>query len=141
MCMYQVDFDQLVRDGYEALPTWVKDKISNVALLIEDEPSKAERKLQNLDDSETLLGLYKGVPLSARGDNYGIGTTLPDTITIYKVPTLEMAEEECGANPGKEFFEQKVRDIVKETVWHEIAHHFGMNEAEVRRKEIHKYHH
>ena len=70
MCMYQVDFDQLVRDGYEALPTWIKDKISNVALLIEDEPSQAERKLQNLDDSETLLGLYKGVPLSARGDNY-----------------------------------------------------------------------
>lgn len=119
------EFEKLVAAGYEQLPEWVRAKIKNVALLVEDEPSKEEREAQGLSHDETLLGLYKGVPLSARGDYYGVGMTLPDTITLYRRPILEAAEEE----------HKPVEQVIAETVWHEFAHHFGMDEAEVRARE------
>jgi len=123
--MNREDFEKLVAEGYERLPQWVRDKIDNVAVLMEDEPSDEDRKAQGLGDNETLLGLYKGVPLSARGDMYGVGMTLPDTITLYQFPIEDAAEED-----GKD-----VRDVVAETIWHEFAHHFGMDEHEVRDRE------
>jgi predicted Zn-dependent protease with MMP-like domain len=139
--MKQDEFEELVSDGYDQLPEWVRKKISNVAILVEDEPSKEDREDQGLSDDETLLGLYKGIPLAARGENYGVGMTLPDTITIYRLPTLEMADEECRrlslqmleAKPPT--FEEMVRKIVAETIWHEFAHHFGMDEHAVRERE------
>ncbi|MBI5469820.1 metallopeptidase family protein [Candidatus Kaiserbacteria bacterium] len=123
--MTEEEFEKLVAEGYEKLPEWVREKIKNVALLAEDEPSEEDRKAEGLSDDETLLGLYKGIPLSARGENYGVGMTLPDTITLYKLPILEAAEED-----GK-----PVADVVAETIWHEFAHHFGMDEHEVRYRE------
>lgn len=123
--MRRSDFERLVEEGYERLPEWVRKKISNVALLIEGEPSEEERRVQGLSDNETLLGLYKGLPLSARGENYGVGMTLPDTITLYQAPIEEAAQDE-----GK-----PVVEVVAETIWHEFAHHFGINEQEVRRRE------
>lgn len=129
------DFDHLVAQGYEQLPEWVREKIRNVALLTEDEPSEEDRKAQGLGEDETLLGLYKGVPLSARGDTYGVGMTLPDTITLYRLPILDMAEEEAGDQGSDEQYLDKVRQIVAETIWHEFAHHFGMDEHEVRERE------
>lgn len=129
------DFDHLVAEGYEQLPEWVREKIKNVALLTEDEPSEEDRKAQGLSDDETLLGLYKGIPLSARGETYGIGMTLPDTITLYRFPILDMADDEVGPEaPDAEYLE-RVRKIVAETIWHEFAHHFGMDEHEVRERE------
>lgn len=139
--MPQEEFEQLVSDGYEQLPAWVREKISNVAVLIEDEPSDEERRVQGLREDETLLGLYKGVPLSARGDMYGVGLTLPDTITIYMQPTLEMAQEECPPEATGAQFKGRVRKIVAETIWHEFAHHFGMDEHEVRGREEKRYPH
>ncbi|MCR4325773.1 MAG: metallopeptidase family protein [Patescibacteria group bacterium] len=123
--MKKSDFELLVAEGYERLPEWVRSKIKNVALLVEDEPSTEDRRAEGLSDEETLLGLYKGIPLSARGEEYGVGMTLPDTITLYRLPIEEAAGEE-----GKD-----VRDVVAETIWHEFAHHFGMDEGEVRERE------
>ncbi|MDP2648803.1 MAG: metallopeptidase family protein [Patescibacteria group bacterium] len=123
--MKKSDFDLLVAEGYERLPEWVQGKIKNVALLVENEPSEEDRRAEGLSDRETLLGLYKGIPLSARGEEYGVGMTLPDTITLYRLPIEEAASEE-----GKD-----VRDVVAETIWHEFAHHFGMDEGEVRTRE------
>ena len=60
-----------------------------------------------------------------RGDWYGMGTTLPDTITLYQRP-IEIAAHEDGVPVGQ---------VVRETIWHEVAHHFGMGEHEVRRRE------
>lgn len=128
-------FEQLVSDGYDQLPEWVRKKISNVAVLVEDEPSEEDREAQHLSDDETLLGLYKGIPLSARGETYGVGMTLPDTITIYMLPTLDMADEECGPGASDETFKSHVRTIVADTIWHEFAHHFGMDEAAVHKRE------
>lgn len=123
--MQQNEFEKLVAEGFEQLPEWVRGKIKNVALLVEDEPSQEDREAQGLSDDETLLGLYKGIPLSARGEEYGVEMTLPDTITLYQLPIEKAAEED-----GKD-----VRDVVVETIWHEFAHHFGMDEGEVRERE------
>lgn len=129
------DFDALVAEGYEKLPQWVRDKISNVALLTDDEPGAEDRKAQGLSRDETLLGLYKGVPLTARGELYGVGATLPDTITLYRLPILDMADEEVGPDASDAEYLERVRGIVADTIWHEFAHHFGMDEHEVRERE------
>ena len=120
--MQRKEFEKLVAEGFVRLPQWVREKIKNVVLLVEGEPSKNDRKRENLSQDETLLGLYKGIPLSERGEQYGVGATLPDTITLYQKPIEEAAGED-----GKD-----VRDVIAETIWHEFAHHFGMNEREVQ---------
>lgn len=123
--MPRKEFEKLVAEGFERLPEWVQKKIKNAALLVENELSQEDREAEGLGDDETLLGLYKGIPLTERGEHYGVGATMPDTITIYQKPIEEAALED-----GKD-----VRDIVAETIWHEFAHHFGMDEGEVRSRE------
>lgn len=119
------EFEKIVAEGYERLPEWVRLKIKNVAILIEDIPSEEDRALQGLTDDETLLGLYKGVPLSERGSEYGEGFVMPDTITLYRLPILEATKED----------RIDVRDVVADTIWHEFAHHFGINEDGVAKLE------
>ena len=92
--MHKNEFEKLVEAGYERLPLRVRDKIKNVAILIEKEPSEEDRVREGLTEHETLLGLYKGIPLAARGEYYGVGMTMPDTITLYQLPIEEAAEEE-----------------------------------------------
>ncbi|MBI5405639.1 metallopeptidase family protein [Candidatus Kaiserbacteria bacterium] len=123
--MKDAAFERLVQEGFERLPAWVREKIRNVALLVEDEPSTLVRRKERLGPDEMLLGLYQGVPLTERGENYGVGMTLPDTITLYRRPVEEAAHDE-----GRD-----VRDVVAETIWHEFAHHFGMDEDAVRERE------
>ena|SRR3989344_2130648 len=123
--MDRKEFEKLVEEGFERLPRWVREKIKNVAILVEDEPSREDREAEGLSDEETLLGLYKGIPLAARGDMYGVGMTMPDTITLYQIPI-----EEAAAEDGMD-----VRDVVAETIWHEFAHYFGMDEGEVQGRE------
>lgn len=129
MNMKRDEFERLVAEGYEKLPQWVREKIKNVAILVEDEPSREDRKMEGLHEGETLLGLYKGIPLSERGELYGVGMTMPDTITIYQKPT----EDETDAT-GLD-----IRDVVKETIYHEFAHHFGMDEEQVEEWERKKW--
>jgi len=119
------EFEEFVDEGLERLPPWVIEKIKNVAILIEDEPSQQDREAEGLEEDETLLGLYKGIPFPARGEMYGVGLTMPDTITLYQMPIEEAAEED----------NMDVRDVVAETIWHEFAHYFGMDEGEVRFRE------
>lgn len=123
--MRKEEFEKLVEEGFDRLPQWVREKIKNVAILVEDEPSVEDREAEGLGDDETLLGLYKGIPLAARGEMYGVGMTMPDTITLYQIPIEEAAAED----------KVDARDVVAETIWHEFAHHFGMDEEEVRQRE------
>jgi|SRR3989344_1959440 len=123
--MQKTEFEKLVAEGFERLPQWVRERIKNVALLVEDEPSQEDRKAEGLGDDETLLGLYKGIPLSERGEQYGVGATMPDTITLYQRP-IEQAAKEDGMD---------VAQVVADTIWHEFAHHFGMDEHEVQTRE------
>ena len=108
-----------------AIPEKFRPHIKNVAFLVEDEPSQEVRKQEGLLAGETLLGLYHGIPTPMRGDWYGMGTTMPDTITLYQMP-IERAALEDGLH---------IRQIIRETIWHEVAHHFGMDEHTVRHRE------
>ena len=123
--MQREEFEKLIEEGYEKLPDWVRAKIKNVAVLIEDEPSEEVRVREGLGEHDTLLGYYQGIPLTERGEHYGIGATMPDTITLYVEPILHAAEEDG----------LPVAQVIAETIWHEFAHHFGMDEHEVRHRE------
>jgi predicted Zn-dependent protease with MMP-like domain len=123
------EFERLVTEEFRrAVPERFLRAIENVAVLIEDVPSEEIRKAEGLAGEETLLGLYQGVSVDRRGGEYGIGPTLPDTITLYRVPILEEAEDMGGG-------EEAVRRVIRETVWHEVAHYFGFDEHEVHERE------
>jgi predicted Zn-dependent protease with MMP-like domain len=145
------EFEQLVAQEFErAIPEKFRPHIKNVAFLIEDEPSVEVRRREGLGLHETLLGYYHGVPTPARGDWYGMGTTMPDTITLYRLPILEEAhhlfERQKGMTEGDSSlatpertpadpFVSATRQVIRETIWHEVAHHFGMDEETVRNRE------
>lgn len=114
-------FQQLVREGVLAIDEKFRSRLDNVQIVIEDAPSPRQRRDNDLPEDATLLGLYEGVPLTDR-EHYTL--VLPDKITIFKTPIEEMAATE-----------EDVKAIVADTVWHEIGHHFGLDEAEVRRRE------
>lgn len=125
LSMERPEFEKLVQEGFLLIPEKFRERIQNVALLVEDEPSDEVRRQEGLAENEMLLGLYQGIPATLRGDTYGIGPTVPDTITLFKVPIEEAARED-----GVE-----VQKVIAETIWHEYAHYFGMDEDEVRFRE------
>lgn len=118
-------FEKLVEEGFLLIPEKFRARIKNVALLVEDEPSEEMRIQEGLREDETLLGLYQGIPNTARGDTYGMGPTLPDTITLFQL-SIEEAAREDG---------EDIRKVIAETIWHEYAHYFGMDEEEVQFRE------
>ena len=119
----RLEFEKIVEQGIEAIPEKFLRKLENVAIIVEDEPTLAQKKKLNIRPNWTLFGLYEGVPQLERGANYS--AVLPDKITIFQNPIEAAAGDE-----------KDVKEIVKNTVWHEIAHHFGMDEAKVRQTEI-----
>lgn len=120
--MDDVAFEALVQSGIDRIPKEFIERLDNVAIVIEDEPSHELRTDIGLGDNEMLFGLYQGIPLTERGSGYSL--VLPDKITIFKNPILAHAQDD-----------DEIAELVADTVWHEIAHHFGSDEAEVRRKE------
>ncbi len=110
--MSPLQFDQLVERALATIPSRFRKRLKNVAFIVEPEPPRPG-----------LLGLYHGRPLPTRsvGDSFH----LPDRITIYQGPHERMA---CDLH--------ELRRLVEETVWHEIAHYFGMDEIQVRRAEM-----
>lgn len=131
--MEENEFRALALEAWEAVPEKWKAGLKNVALLIEDEPSDEVRTLEDLGEGETLLGLYQGIPLPARGSEYGIGGTMPDTITLYRLPILDEGTEMTDDHTGD--FKNNVRKVVYETLWHEIGHYFGLDEEPINRRE------
>lgn len=123
--MTHQEFDALVAEEYAKVPQKYATRLNNVALLIEDAPSLDVRQEEGLRPEETLLGLYQGVPLTERGDHYGIGVTVPDTITLYREPILAASAPDVGS----------VRMTIRETLWHEIGHYFGLDEEAIERRE------
>lgn len=127
--------EQIVSEEFErAVPEAFLERISNVAFLVEDEPDEDVRREEGLGVGETLLGYYRGVPHTDRGDLYGVGMVLPDTITLYRLPLLEEAAH-IMADGLEVDFDAALRRAVRETIWHEVAHHFGMDEGMVRHRE------
>ena len=133
--MKREEFEQLIEWEFEnAIPEKFRSHIKNVAFLVEDEPSQEVRRVEGLQQGETLLGYYHGIPTPMRGDWYGMGTTMPDTITLYQWPIEETAAEMARLNLDMAH-EVAVRQVIRETIWHEVAHHFGMDEHTVRHRE------
>lgn len=122
--MKEKEFKELVEEGLEELPSKIRDKMENVALVIEDKPSSEQKEKF---DGKRLFGLYQGTPQAKRNSAYGKGA-LPDKITIFK----EVIEKKFDK-------EEDIKNKVKEVVWHEVAHHFGFNEAEVRKLERQRF--
>jgi len=117
--MKRIEFGKLVEQAILDLPEHIRSKLDNIGVLVEDEPSKEQLKEMKIDSEYSLLGLYEGVPQNVWGR--GSGNILPDKITIFK-KTIE-----SHASSKKELIE-----LIKNTVWHEIAHHFGFDEKAVR---------
>ena len=115
-------FEKIVKMGIKAIPERFLQKLNNMAIVIGDEPTPAQKKKLNIRSNWTLFGLYEGIPQLSRGANYS--AALPDKITIFQKPIEAAARDE-----------ENIKEIVKNTVWHEIAHHFGMNEVQVRQAE------
>lgn len=125
-------FEKVALEEFANVPERFMRRIKNVALLIEDEPDEEVRKLERLEAGETLLGLYRGVPATERGDFYS--GVLPDTITLYRIPLLAEAEAILEDRKPHEYA-NAVRLAIRETLWHEIGHYFGMTEAEIHGRE------
>lgn len=115
-------FEKLVREGVDLIPEKFLAKMENVVLVVEDEPTSEQLAKVRLGKDSLLFGLYEGVPQTRRGPHYGM--TLPDKITIFQKHIEQFAQ-------GPE----EVRQIVKNTVWHEIAHHFGSSEETLKELE------
>lgn len=126
------EFARLVAEEYpRAVPEKFLPLVKNCAVLAEDEPEPELLDSMGIPADETILGLYRGLPLSERGSDYGVSGDLPDTVTIYRLPILEEAAESGGG-------EAEVRRVIRETIWHEVAHHFGLDEDAVMKMEEEK---
>ncbi|MDX6426179.1 MAG: hypothetical protein QOD52_1584 [Gaiellaceae bacterium] len=109
------DFETVIQETLDAMPRDLRDQISNVEILVEDEPPPGQR----------LLGLYQGVPLTRRGINYS--GALPDKITIYRGPLDRLYGHDADLLTRQ----------IKRVVLHEVAHHFGISDE--RLVEIDRY--
>lgn len=112
------EFEKMVGEALDSLPEKYTSKLDNVAIVIADEPTEQQREKLKLHCNQTLFGLYEGVPKTARGNNYSM--VLPDKITIFKLPIVRATHDENS------LYEQ-----VRHTLWHEIAHHFGLGHEQI----------
>ena len=117
-------FEAMVEDAWETIPESIRNEFSNLVIAVEDEPSEEQLEGAGIPPGDTLLGLYEGVPLDKRGWFYQMA--LPDRITLFQGPL----ERSAGRD---------LRQSIYETLWHELAHHLGMNEREVRAAERRKF--
>lgn len=108
------EFDMLIQRALEELPQEYIANLDNVAITYADEPTTDQLERNHVDRHHLLLGLYEGLPQTARFSTSYSGV-LPDKITIFKKPIMAVTHDDAS------FFEQ-----IKRTVWHEIAHHYGL---------------
>ncbi|HEX5744291.1 MAG TPA: metallopeptidase family protein [Candidatus Saccharimonadales bacterium] len=107
------EFQRLINQALEELPGEHVKNIKNIAILYEDEPTPEQREKLELQGGQTLLGLYEGTPLSQR---QGADRLLPDKITLFKLPLSSQAGTEA-----------ELKEEIKHTLWHEIAHYYGLD--------------
>ena len=112
-------FRELVGEALDGLPEEWANRLDNVAVVVEEEASDADLAAVGIDPGtgRELLGLYQGVPLDERSVFY---SALPDRIVIYRRPILRVARSR-----------QDILRMVRETVLHELGHHFGLKEEDL----------
>jgi predicted Zn-dependent protease with MMP-like domain len=115
-------FDRLVAEAWARIPPRFRRRMQNIAILVEDEPSPGQLARGRVPRGGTLLGLYEGRPLTQRSVFESFA--MPDRITIFEGPHQRLARTP-----------EDLARLVEDTVWHEVAHYFGMNERQVRAAE------
>ncbi len=111
-------FSQLISRAIDEMPKRYIEHLDNVAITYEDEPTPHQAQQLHLRGDSLLLGLYEGIPLPKRGAGYNL--VLPDKITLFKLPLLAVSHDE------ESFYRQ-----VKHTLWHEIAHYYGLDHDKI----------
>ena len=110
-------FEELVQEALDSIPDELWNSIDNLAIIVEEWPSRMQLEESGIPPGHTLLGLYEGVPLTGRNHYYGMIS--PDKITIFRGTILR------ACPPGDE---DAIRAQVRRTVLHEVAHHFGISD-------------
>jgi len=118
MRLGRAEFEKLVAQAAESLPEHFLNRLENVDVVVEDEPTAEDLELAGVERGGTLLGLYHGVPQNQRGSWYG--NILPDRIVIYQRPIEAVARDR-----------REIRKEIRITLMHEIGHHFGLAEDDL----------
>ena len=113
------EFEALVEQALTDLPTEIVQHMDNVAITVADWPSASELQRARVAPAHQLFGLYEGIPLTKRGAHYHL--IAPDRIILYRGPLLAACHTLSA-----------LREQIRRTVVHEIAHHFGIGEARIR---------
>lgn len=116
--MTRARFEDLVIKAVKDLPQGFKKKMENIAVVVEDWPSRQILSSMGIRRRDNLLGLYQGVPYPKRGFHYG--NVLPDKITIYQRPI----ESLCRTD-------DEIKTKIQEVIVHEIGHYFGLTEQKL----------
>ncbi len=120
--MTRAQFERVVERALRGLPRAFKDKLANIAVVVEDWADDETLDEMGIEPPDTLYGLYRGVDLTQRDSNYG--NVLPDTVTIYQGPIEEDCEDET-----------EMEEVIRDTVVHEIGHYFGLDDETMHRIE------
>jgi predicted Zn-dependent protease with MMP-like domain len=111
-------FERLVSEAVLLIPADFRSQMQNLAIVVEDEPSAELLAAMEMGPDDTLYGLYEGTPLPERA--WAHGNVLPDRITLFQGPIEEDCEDE-----------DDVREVIGETLIHEVGHYFGLSEEEI----------
>jgi len=111
-------FERAVADALATIPRRFRDAMANIAIVVEDEPSRELLREMEIDPPDTLFGLYQGVPLTERRWDYG--NALPDRVILFQGPHEREAEDE-----------DDLIISIGETLIHEIGHYFGLSEEAI----------
>ncbi len=118
-------FENYVSEAIDRIPQQYQEKMKSIAIIVADEPTLEQRIKLRMKPYAGLFGLYEGVPLPRRG-----GATLtipPDVITIFKYPMMNLYQDPA-----------ELKKQVYETLWHEVAHFFGLDHDDMDARKINK---
>ena len=114
-------FNKIVAEAIDGIPPPYIDRLQNVAFILEDEPSRRQTKSLGLRCYDLLFGLYEGVPLPQRMSDTKL---LPDKITLFKKPLMSISKD-IG----------ELTKNIKHTIWHEVAHYYGLGHKRIHELE------
>lgn len=118
--MLKEEFEKLVIKITKDLPPKFLEKLKNVAIVVQEEPDEYQLKQAGYSKNTCLLGLYEGVPQNKRGY---YNRALPDKISLFQKNIEKISGEEI----------ENIKKVIRNTLWHEIGHHFGFTEEELQK--------
>ncbi len=117
--MDRQEFEQIVAEALNSLPTYFQGYLNNVEVTVENWPDIATMRLAGVRHPAELMGFYHGIPLTQRSQGYTL--VMPDKITLYQKPI----ELHCRAR-------EEILEAIHHVLQHEVAHHFGLDDDRLR---------